>query len=52
MAGTIRAQDVFSFLRPEQVNSISDAAERITCKAGDVVYNKGDKADDLSLIHI
>ena len=50
MAGTIRAQDVFSFLRPEQVNSISDAAERVTFKAGDMVYTKGDKADDFFVV--
>jgi CRP-like cAMP-binding protein len=45
MAGALTAQDVFSFLLPEQVNTISDAAERLICKPGDYVYEKGDKAD-------
>ncbi len=45
MAGTLMAQEVFSFLLPEQVNAISDAAERVSCKAGDFVYRKGDKAE-------
>ncbi len=50
MAGTIKAQDVFSFLRPDQVNAISDAAERLTCAPGDFVYEKGDKADDFFIV--
>jgi CRP-like cAMP-binding protein len=45
MAGTLTAQDVFGFLLPEQVNTIADASERTACKAGDYVYEKGDKAD-------
>ena len=50
MAGTIKAQEVFSFLRPDQVNAISDAAERVTYKAGDFVYEKGDKAQDFYVV--
>ncbi len=50
MAGTIKAQDVFSFLRPDQVNAISDASERVTCNAGDLVYEKGDKAESLYVV--
>jgi len=50
MAGTIKAQDVFSFLRPDQVNAISDASERVTCNAGDLVYQKGDKAEHLYVV--
>jgi len=45
MAGTLTAQDVFGFLLPEQVNAISNAAERVSCRAGEYVYEKGDKAD-------
>jgi CRP-like cAMP-binding protein len=45
MAGSITAQDVFSFLLPEQVHAISEAAERVNCKAGQFIYEKGDKAD-------
>lgn len=50
MAGTIKAQDVFSFLRPDQVNAISDASERMTCKPGELVYEKGDKAEDIYVV--
>ena len=50
MAGTIKAQDVFSFLRSDQINTISDAAERMTCNAGDLVYEKGDKAEDIYVV--
>jgi len=50
MAGTIQAQDVFSFLRPDQVNAISDVAERMTCNTGDLVYEKGDKAEDIYVV--
>jgi len=45
MAGTLAAQDVFGALRSEQVNAISEAAEKITCSAGDVVYEQGTPAD-------
>jgi CRP-like cAMP-binding protein len=50
MAGTIKAQDVFSFLRPDQVNTISNSAERVTYDPGDFVYEKGDKADDFFIV--
>lgn len=45
MAGALTAQDVFSFLLPQQVNALSDAAKRVSCKAGEFVYERGDKAD-------
>lgn len=50
MAGTIRSQEVFSFLRPDQVNTISEAAERMTAKPGDLIYQKGDKAQDFYVV--
>ena len=50
MTEPIQAQDVFEFLRPEQVHSISNASERISYKAGDTVYQKGAKADYLYTI--
>ena len=50
MAGSIKSQEVFSFLRPDQVNTISDAAQRMTVKAGDFVYKKGDKAEDFFVV--
>jgi len=50
MAGTLTAQKVFSFLLPDQVNTISEAAERVSFKAGDFVYEKGDKAESFFII--
>jgi len=50
MTEPVKAQDVFEFLRPEQVHSISDASERIRYKAGDTVYQKGAKGDYLYTI--
>lgn len=50
MAGSLTAREVFGFLLPEQVNAISEAAERITCRTGDTVYNKGDKADHFFVV--
>ena len=45
MAGTLTAHEVFSFLLPDQVNTISNAAEKVTAKSGAYIYQKGDKAD-------
>ena len=45
MAERLIAQEVFGFLRPEQVNAISEAAERISLAAGETVYRQGAKAD-------
>ena len=45
MAERLSAQEVFNFLRPEQVNAISEASEKISCAAGDTVYEKGGQAD-------
>ena len=45
MAAPLLAQEVFEFLRPEQVNAISEASTTISCSAGEMVYEKGTKAD-------
>jgi len=45
MGTRLIAQEVFGFLRPEQVNAISEAAERISLAAGEAVYCRGEKAD-------
>jgi len=50
MAGTLVAQDVFGALRSEQVNAISEAAEKVTCSAGDVVYERGGPADHFFVV--
>jgi len=41
------AHEVFSFLRPEQVDAISERAERIHLAAGTIVYEQGARADHL-----
>jgi CRP-like cAMP-binding protein len=45
MAERLIAQEVFEFLRPEQVHAISEASDKISCKAGDTLYEKGARAD-------
>ena len=45
MADRLSAQEVFNFLRPEQVNAISEASEAISCAAGETLYEKGAKSD-------
>ncbi|MGD2122414.1 MAG: cyclic nucleotide-binding domain-containing protein [Gemmatimonadota bacterium] len=50
MAGTLTSQEVFGFLLPEQVDSISNAAEKVSARAGDMIYQKGDKAEDIFIV--
>jgi len=50
MAGTLVAQDVFGALRPEQVNAISEASEKVTCSAGDVIYERGTTAEHFFVV--
>ena len=45
MSIDLTAQDVFGFLRPEQVNLISEFSEKVTYHAGETVYEKGASAD-------
>jgi len=47
MAERLRAQDVFDFLRPEQVNVISEASDKVAYAAGETVYERGAKADHI-----
>ncbi|UCG87133.1 MAG: cyclic nucleotide-binding domain-containing protein [Gemmatimonadota bacterium] len=41
MTETLIAQEVFASLRPDQVDALSEAAERVRCAPGDVIYTKG-----------
>jgi CRP-like cAMP-binding protein len=43
-------QEIFEFLRPEQVDALSNAAEVWKLKAGDVVYKKGERADHFYIV--
>jgi CRP-like cAMP-binding protein len=47
MTERLISQDVFGFLRPEQVDAISERAERVRLPAGATVYERGAKADYL-----
>lgn len=47
MVDHLTAHEVFEFLRPDQVNAISEASERVTYAAGDIVYERGAKAHHL-----
>lgn len=41
----LSAQDVFHFLRPEQIHALSVNSETVSYRAGDTVYFKGSRAD-------
>ena len=41
----LEGQEVFQFLRPEQLKAISDVADVVEYSAGDTVYEKGTVAD-------
>ncbi|MCW8985634.1 MAG: cyclic nucleotide-binding domain-containing protein [Thermoanaerobaculales bacterium] len=43
-------QEVFQFLRPEQMKAISDVAEVVEFGAGDTVYEKGSRADHFYVV--
>ncbi len=43
-------QDVFSYLRPEQINAIHNASEVVERRAGEVVYSQGDEAKFLYVV--
>ena len=45
-----RGQDLFQHLRPDQVNTLSEAAEGVSLKAGDSVYRRGDPNDFLYIV--
>lgn len=45
LTGTLRRDDVFDFLRPDQVDALSNAAEVVNLSAGELVYQQGDPAD-------
>jgi CRP-like cAMP-binding protein len=44
------SHDVFSFLRPEQLDVLSDAAEVVDFKEGDTVYYHGKKAAHMFVV--
>jgi CRP-like cAMP-binding protein len=47
---TLNRQEIFAFLRPEQIDTLSDASEAIKLNAGEYVYRKGEKADSFYVV--
>ena len=47
---TLRREEVFEFLRPDQVDALSNAAEVVRPRAGDLVYDQGEAADSLYVL--
>ena len=43
-------QEVFRFLRPDELTAVSDAAEVVELQAGDTVYQKGARADHFYVV--
>ena len=50
MSGTLTSQEVFGFLLPDQVNTLSDESEKISKTAGELIYERGDKAEDFFIV--
>jgi CRP/FNR family transcriptional regulator, dissimilatory nitrate respiration regulator len=46
----LEAQEIFSFMRPEQVNALSNASDLIDYKAGDTVYYQGERANNMYVV--
>jgi CRP-like cAMP-binding protein len=46
----LESQDVFGFLTPKQVDSISNAAQTVHFKAGDTVYSQGEPAKTIYVV--
>ncbi|MFZ0889404.1 MAG: cyclic nucleotide-binding domain-containing protein [Candidatus Binataceae bacterium] len=49
-ASQLLAHDVFSYLRPEEINAIDNASEIIERPAGEVVYTQGEEAKYLWVV--
>ncbi len=50
VAERMGSQDVFGFLRPEQIDVLSDAADVVDYKEGDTVYYHGQKAAHMYVV--
>ena len=50
MGGTLTSQEVFGFLTTDQVNAISENADRLSLQAGQMVYDIGDPAVDFFIV--
>jgi len=46
----LEGQEVFQFLRPEQITAISDVAEVVKFKAGEMIYQKDTRAEHFYVV--
>jgi CRP-like cAMP-binding protein len=46
----LESHELFSFLRPDQVNAISEVAKVVRFRAGDTVYSQGERADHIYVV--
>lgn len=46
----LEGQEVFQFLRPEQLKAISDVADVVELKAGETIYDMGARADHFFVV--
>jgi CRP-like cAMP-binding protein len=46
----LQKQHVFDLLRPEQVDALSEASQAVRLKAGEEVYEKGERAEDFYIV--
>ncbi|MBI4669208.1 MAG: Crp/Fnr family transcriptional regulator [Elusimicrobia bacterium] len=46
----LEKEEIFKFLRPEQVNRLSSVSQVIAFKAGDTVYHRGAKASSFYIV--
>jgi CRP-like cAMP-binding protein len=46
----LEAQEVFQYLRPEQVKAISDVSEVVEYRAGETIYKKDARADHFYVV--
>ena len=49
-AEKLKKQDIFQLLRSEQVNLLSEAAEAVRFKAGEMIYARGTRAEHFYIV--
>jgi CRP-like cAMP-binding protein len=47
---SLKRDAVFEFLRPDQVDALSNAARLVRFKPGDIIYQKGERARDIYIV--
>jgi len=46
----LKRQEIFQFLRPEQIDRLSEASKVVEFEAGEVVYRQGERADRFYIV--